>query len=492
MEYVQSTQGTQQQILCCQCGTLTPPNPSNICVGCIRSQVDITEGVQKQAFVQFCKACERYFQPPNMWVACTLESKELLAVCLKKVKGLNKSHLIDAGFIWTEPHSKRIKVKLTIQQEVLNSTILQQTFVVDFTVQYQMCDDCHRREAKDFWKAVVQIRQKSTHKKTFYYLEQLIIKHNIHSNCLNIKQVHEGIDFYYANKQHARRMTDFLNTVVPCKMKTSERLISHDIHNNTYNNKSTFSVDLAPICKGDIVCIPAKMARSMGNISQIALCHKITSNMHFIDPFTGQVAEVNTTQYWRSPFYAFGSRKQLVEFTVLDVEKNRDTLKSKFCQADVYLMRNSDTSGSDTQFHCRTHLGHLLSAGDTVIGFDFTTTNLNDTNLELMKAENIPDIVLCRKIYGDSKKRSKKRNWKLKELPKEGTDTKAADYDDFLEDLEEDKDYRSIINIYKDHAKDYAPSDSDIEELPVIELDEMLNDFHIDDTPMKSDDSDAE
>ena len=26
--------------------------------------------------------------------------------------------LIDAGFIWTEPHSKRIKVKLTIQKEV--------------------------------------------------------------------------------------------------------------------------------------------------------------------------------------------------------------------------------------------------------------------------------------------------------------------------------------------------------------------------------------
>jgi NMD protein affecting ribosome stability and mRNA decay len=26
--------------------------------------------------------------------------------------------LVDAGFIWTEPHSKRIKVKLTIQKEV--------------------------------------------------------------------------------------------------------------------------------------------------------------------------------------------------------------------------------------------------------------------------------------------------------------------------------------------------------------------------------------
>lgn len=27
--------------------------------------------------------------------------------------------LIDAGFVWTEPHSKRIKMKLTIQKEVI-------------------------------------------------------------------------------------------------------------------------------------------------------------------------------------------------------------------------------------------------------------------------------------------------------------------------------------------------------------------------------------
>lgn len=39
--------------------------------------------------------------------------------------------LVDAGFIWTEPHSRRLKLKLTIQKEVMNGAILQQTFVVD-------------------------------------------------------------------------------------------------------------------------------------------------------------------------------------------------------------------------------------------------------------------------------------------------------------------------------------------------------------------------
>lgn len=42
----------------------------------------------------------------------------------------------------------------------MNGAILQQVFVVEYVVQPQMCDDCHRVEAKDFWKAVVQVRQK--------------------------------------------------------------------------------------------------------------------------------------------------------------------------------------------------------------------------------------------------------------------------------------------------------------------------------------------
>ena len=46
--------------------------------------------------------------------------------------------LVDAGFVWTEPHSRRIKVKLTVQAEVLNGAILQQTFVVEYVVEPHM------------------------------------------------------------------------------------------------------------------------------------------------------------------------------------------------------------------------------------------------------------------------------------------------------------------------------------------------------------------
>jgi len=58
----------------------------------------------------------RYNKPP--WMHCARESKEMLSLCLKKIKGLNKVKLVDATFIWTEPHSRRIKLKITIQKEV--------------------------------------------------------------------------------------------------------------------------------------------------------------------------------------------------------------------------------------------------------------------------------------------------------------------------------------------------------------------------------------
>src|SRR5690606_32539592 len=121
----------------------------------------------KQVVCSWCKGCGRYLVPPNFWLQAELESKELLAYCLKRIKGLNKVKLVDAGFVYTEPHSKRLKVKLTVQKEVFNGTILQQQFVVELVVQnvrpspplpcpvlprltrvQNFCPDCHRNEAK--------------------------------------------------------------------------------------------------------------------------------------------------------------------------------------------------------------------------------------------------------------------------------------------------------------------------------------------------------
>jgi nonsense-mediated mRNA decay protein 3 len=495
MEYMPepTTTGTHM-ILCCQCGTQIEPNPANMCVACLRSEVDITEGIPKTSVIYFCKACERYLQPPQNWVICALESRELLTVCLKKIKGLNKVRLVDAGFIWTEPHSKRIKVKLSIQKEVMNGAMLQQVFVVEFTVSGQMCDDCHRVEAKDFWRAVVQVRQKTQHKKTLFYLEQLILKHNAHTNTSNIKALPEGIDFYYAEKRDAKRLVEFLQTVVPIRYCTAQELVSHDIHNNSFNYKQTYSAEIVPICKDNIVCLPPKLAQSLGNMGQICLCNRVTQTVYLIDPQTLQLAEVSGTTYWRTPFNSLCHPKQLLEFVVMQIEligeKDRrhvagaSQMSQKHVLAECWVVRASELGTSEQQYFCRTHLGHLLQPGDYVLGYDLRTANINDTYLEKIPAHKLPDVVLVKKMFAGSLRSHKKRKWKLQHLTKiDETDPEKdeKDYQDFLEDLEEDPVYRQNVNIYKD-AKKLAvdADDTDDEEIPQISLQEMLDDLHID------------
>lgn len=67
--------------------------------------------------------------------------------------------LVDAGFLWTEPHSRRIKLQLKVQAPVLNGAILEQTFVVEFVVETQMCLECTRAAGTNtnVWTACAQV-----------------------------------------------------------------------------------------------------------------------------------------------------------------------------------------------------------------------------------------------------------------------------------------------------------------------------------------------
>lgn len=44
---------------------------------------------------------------------------------------------------------------MTVRAEVMGGAVLQQVFVVEYIVANQMCDDCHRSEAQDYWRALV-------------------------------------------------------------------------------------------------------------------------------------------------------------------------------------------------------------------------------------------------------------------------------------------------------------------------------------------------
>lgn len=71
-----------------------------------------------------------------------------------------------------------------------------------------------------------------------------------------------------------------------------QELVSHDTKNNTYDYKHTFCVEIVPICRDNIVCLPPKVAQSLGNMSQMAVCLRISNVITLIDPNTLQMADV--------------------------------------------------------------------------------------------------------------------------------------------------------------------------------------------------------
>ncbi|KAJ3274537.1 hypothetical protein HDV01_002665 [Terramyces sp. JEL0728] len=482
---------TEQRILCASCGTAIAPNAANMCLNCIRADVDISEGIPKQATVHFCKGCDRYLSPPSIWVPAELESRELLAVCLKKLKGLQKVRLVDASFIWTEPHSRRIKVKLTIQKEVFASTILQQVFVVEYIVANQYCDACARVDAQLTWKAVCQIRQKVQHKRTFLWLEQVILKHNAHRDTSNIQEFRDGLDFFYTSRNHCIKMVDFLQSVVPVKVKESQELISSDIHAGTADFKFTYSLELIPICKDDLICLTKTMARQLSNISQLVVCTRVSNTITLLDPTTGHHAELRGSVYWDKPFPSLCETKDLIEFYVIDVQFEHQY--QKYGIATIEVAKAHDLSQT---FLVRSHLGHILNPGDHCKGYQLSNSNFNHDNFEALtssKNNNIPDIILIRKSYPNARKKSRNRQWKLKSMAKtedmEQVRTKQEkmqaekDYELFLRDIEEDPELRGMMNIFKNSdAMEHDEADMDDEDepeadFPEINMDELMDDM---------------
>ncbi|RAH48932.1 ribosome-binding protein NMD3 [Aspergillus brunneoviolaceus CBS 621.78] len=494
-------------ILCCNCGAPIDGTTSAgaMCQDCLKLNVDVTQGIQRESTLLCCKDCERWLQPPNQWVVATLESKELLALCLRRLRGLSKVRIIDANFIWTEPHSKRIKVNITIQQEAFQGTIIQQSFEVEYVVAGQQCPDCQKSFTPNTWRAAVQVRQKVPHKRTFLHLEQLILKNDAHKDTVNIKEAKDGIDFYFAQRNHAEKMVDFLASVVPCKMQKSQELISMDVHTSTKSYKHTFSIELIPICKDDLVALPLKLARQLGNIAPLTLCHRVGNNVNFLDPTTLQTADVQTGVYWRSPFKNLADVTQLKEFIILDIELTGQS-NGRFHLAEATVARASDLGSNNTTYFCRTHLGGILHPGDSVLGYHLSGTIFNDDNFDAIEQSHqygstIPDVVLVKKFYA-RKKKPKSRNWRLKRMAREYEEEALAsagqqsrkkeqeanrleeDFEMFLRDVEEDEELRQTLDLYKVRkqpqpadAMDEEEDNESEDETPQINMDELLDDF---------------
>jgi nonsense-mediated mRNA decay protein 3 len=316
-------------------------------------------------------------------------------------------------------------------------------------------------------------------------------------------------------------------------VKASKKLVGTDDKSNISNFKYTNLVEICPLCKDDLLYLPARTARNMGNIARLVLVKNISSLIHVLDPLTGQTANMNPEVYWRDPIRPIvtAARSRLTRYVVLgkepvvlnrNVSKRTATRKMKSRIASVTIAKENDLGVNDTQVEERSHVGYLLKSGDVLLGYDLRETQLVDDDAEDARASGkMPDAVVVRKLYGGvatgEVNANQMRIWKLQRLDvdakaeaeskrssKKDMETDNMDEEDFMREVEADRDMRNHMNLYKteialkkknaddmtmddavEDKKDPTPQidDDDDEDDQEVKLDELLDGLVLDAKP---------
>jgi len=320
-----------------------------------------------------------------------------------------------------------------------------------------------------------------------------------------------------------------LISVALVKLKTSKKLIGTDDKSNISNFKYTNYVEICPLCKDDLLFLPAKLARNLGNIARLVMVKSISNVIHLIDPFSGQTAQMSPESYWRDPIRPIitAARSRMTRFVVLgkepvliqhNVSKRSANRKQKNRLASLTLAREDDLGVNDRQFEELSHVGYLMKSGDICVCYDLTETQLVDDDAERMRSSGkLPEAVIIRKLYGGVatgvSDAAKKRLWRLQRLDVEiaesmrtarsaRQDAEANDIDeeDFMREVEADREMRSQMNLYKSEllakkdvrvnsdelVKDVGDEniqDNEDEDDQEVKLEELLDGLVMDDGP---------
>lgn len=448
---------TTSMIPCCTCGAIIAPNPSNQCASCLAT-VDIGSIIRRgpgggDLIIHQCRQCRKFDRGGDgkYYIDLEPESPEMMAILLKQIpalSGKNNQHMkrsgvqglkiLDSMFIWTEPNSMRMRVMLTIKADI-NDVSIQQRIKVEFIVHWKQCPDCIKVSRQRTWQAIVQLRQKRDDSRKGLLILELAIARNaeIRKDILSVQTKKNGFDFYFPSVDKARFFAQYLSKAAPMRSKQTTSLVSQDFTNNTANIKTTIVADMVPLCRDDLIIIQ-KRSKGVGNLSgRLCLVLKMSSVIHLVDAspvrdsdMTTRFADLHPETYWKGgeekSYRLFLSPKRLVRFVVLDVELCEDAREknrkgntedqpaqyqgpqsgvNKYALADVEVARESDFGVNDDTFRCVTHLGYLLQVGDTVLGYDITSTVLSsEAEWSMENAFNssfvTPDVVLVRKVKG--------------------------------------------------------------------------------------------
>ena len=150
------------------------------------------------------------------------------------------------------------------------------------------CPLCHRAEAKDMWKAKIQIRQRVETKRTYYYVEQLLLKSDLANNIVGITKQLNGMDLNFQEQRYAYKLVQFLQGKICSRVNHARQMVSEDVQHGGANMKDTYLVEIAPICRDSLIFISKKLAQKHAYIGQLCVCTRVNCNIHIVDPFTKQ------------------------------------------------------------------------------------------------------------------------------------------------------------------------------------------------------------
>ena len=307
---------TYSKIVCCLCSAVIDANPHGTCEACFRKSLSIKTSIPTEFEIVFCKECKRFLRPP--FVKIERESQDMMQLCLSRIKSYDKKvKIIDSNFIYTEPHSKIIKIKITLEKEIEKNIIIQ-SLVIDFKEKWLLCRDCQKLQTPHIWVSCVQIRQRVPHKKTMLYLEQVILHNKMQKNALDFQETNDGFDFFFATKREGEIFSNWLATVVPAKITYHKKYVS--LSTSTF----TYLVDVANVAKYDLFLLDKESYTKLGGIGPLLVCTRLSSRTIFIDPRTFNHLYLDGNTFFKYKFKSFCNSNQLTEFLILDVYEEVD------------------------------------------------------------------------------------------------------------------------------------------------------------------------
>lgn len=339
-------------ILCPACGTPTTARSDGtvLCRACVAASGDdwrlpLQRHIERYPkILSFCRCplCERVLtsevSKQERWEGLDWESEQLLAFLLRRVKsallgkravsaieglsralGDGKLSLDDARFVWTEPHSRRVKLEVVVGHAGEGGASKHKC-ELEFYEERRRCKTCLGESSTrgrkmgsgggDF-NSKVQVRVKGAGgKRTLRSLEDALKQ--LGGAATAARRHAAGFDVEFASRQHAAKFLSDLRRSGRAPLRVEQptkKLVTHDEHTNAADWQRTTLVWVPPIDKHDIV---------VSGSSTFALVVGVRNTIRVVDLVTRNERDVTAEQYFKDPSEAVMSTTDLVDFEVLD------------------------------------------------------------------------------------------------------------------------------------------------------------------------------